>query len=61
MKKIVDALFVLSEKEIKNAIYNEFVRKFSENKINAIFSADDIIFDEDDCARLVIREEENYE
>jgi len=42
MKKEVRALFTLTSKEIDEAFYDFYVRKFRESNLNATFSPQDI-------------------
>lgn len=42
MKKEVTAVFKLTEKEIREALYDFYVRKLKSNNINSVFSAEEI-------------------
>lgn len=42
MRKTIKANFSLSEKEIREAIYDFYVKKLKDNRINSVFSVDDI-------------------
>jgi len=42
MNKQVTARFELTDKEIKEALYDFYVRKLKSNNINAVFSQDSI-------------------
>jgi hypothetical protein len=42
MNKQVTATFELTEKEIREALYDFYVRKLKSNNINAVFSQDSI-------------------
>ena len=42
MNKQVTARFELTEKEIREALYDFYVRKLKSNNINAVFSQDSI-------------------
>jgi len=45
MKKEVEAIFILEEKEIREAFYDYYVRILKSNNINALFSENDINFE----------------
>ena len=42
MKKEVTAIFTLTNEEVKEALYDMFVRKLKSHNMNAIFSKDEI-------------------
>jgi hypothetical protein len=42
MQQQVTARFYLEEKEIREALYDYFVRKFKANNINSVFTPEDI-------------------
>lgn len=43
MRKEVTAKFILDEKEIKEAIYELFVRKMKQNNISCTFTSKDVV------------------
>ena len=67
MKKEVTAVFSLTPKEIKSALYDYFVVKLKEERINAMFSEESITIEYDGCladkglsASLTINEDKEY-
>jgi hypothetical protein len=63
MKKIATVDFQLTQKEVKEAIYDYFVRKLKSHNINAFFTPDDIDMKPllDDNVVLRIQEEKELE
>lgn len=61
MKKEVTAMFILSDKEIREALYDFYVRKLKSNNINAIFSEQSIIISEIPDVQLIIKEEKDID
>ena len=62
MQQQTIARFHLEEKEIREALYDYFVRKFKANNINATFSAEEIDLGEyTPYATLEIRQNEELE
>lgn len=61
MKKEVKAVFKLTTEETRTALYDFYVRKLKENNINAVFSENDIIYDDYLEVSLVINEEKEID
>lgn len=63
MKKEVKATFKLTAKEIKEALYDFYVRKLKSNNINAVFSENDINLEFNDYldVSLTITEEKEID
>lgn len=61
MKKEVTAEFTLSDSEVREALYDFYVRKFKGCNINAIFNENMIDISEIPLVRLRITEEREYE
>lgn len=56
MKKEVNAIFTLTDEEIRNAFYDVYVRNLKSENINAIFSEQSIFISEIPIVQLTIRE-----
>ncbi len=62
MQQQTTARFYLEEKEIKEALYDYFVRKFKANNIHAVFSAEQIdLGEETPYVTLEIRQNKEIE
>ena len=64
MKKEVKATFTLTDSEIREALYDFYVRKLKANNINACFSPAEIVVEiEDDLLEvwLIVTEEKEIE
>jgi len=54
MEKEVRAIFKLTDKEIKEALYDFYVKKLKANNINALFSEKDIKLEHDNSLDVIL-------
>ena len=58
MKKQITAVFKLTEKEVREALYDFYVRKLKSNNINAYFSPEQIEIEVGDVSLTILEEKD---